>query len=67
MILQSEADHATAPLLQRGEVACRLRAEQPAEAEIASGDRQLVAGLVNDLDEETGVGPPLWSWPVECR
>jgi hypothetical protein len=54
-LLQSDADDAAAALLERGVVAGRLRAEQPPEAEVAARDRQLVAGVVDDLDEEAGV------------
>ena len=46
---------APAARLQRLVVARRLRADQAGEAEVAAGDRQLVAGVVHDLQEEAVV------------
>ena len=42
-VLQSDANDTTAALLERGEVARRLRADQAGEAEVAARDRQLGA------------------------
>src|SRR5579884_3816683 len=53
-LLESDARDAAAALLQRCEVACRLRVNEPTEAERLAGDRQLLAGVVDDLQEEAG-------------
>ena len=50
---------AAAALLERRVVARGLRADQPAEAERLAGDRELLARVVDDLEEEPGVGPAL--------
>ena len=60
---QSDSHDTPAPLLEGGEVAGRLRADQAAEAEVAAGDRQLLSRVVDDLDEETGVRPTLVQLP----
>ena len=54
---------AAAALLQRLVVARRLRADQAAKPNVAAGDRQLVAGVVDDLEEEAGVRPALVQLP----
>ena len=62
-LLQSDSHDTPAPLLERREVAGRLRADQAPEAEVATRDRQLLSGVVDDLDEETGVRPTLVQLP----
>ena len=47
-----DARDAAAALLQRREVARRLRADQLPEAERLARDRELVARVVDDLQEE---------------
>ena len=54
-LLQSDARDAAAALAQRLEVARRLGADQPREAERLPGDRQLLAVVLDDLQEEPGV------------
>src|SRR5919197_1648108 len=51
-LLEMDARDAAAALLQRREVARGLRADQLREAERLIRDRQLVTGLVDDLQEE---------------
>src|SRR5204863_4499638 len=58
-VLQFDSHDSAAALLERCEVARRLRADQPPEAELAPWDRDLAAGVVDDLDEEAGAGPAL--------
>src|SRR6266540_4236505 len=54
-VVQSDPHDLPPALLQRAVVALGLRANQAAEAELAAGDRDLVAGVVGDLDEHTGL------------
>ncbi len=54
-ILQLDAGDAAAARLERLEVALGLRADEPTEAERLAGDRQLLAFVVDDLEEEAGV------------
>src|SRR5919197_6159264 len=56
-LLEMDARDAAAALLQRREVARCLGADQLREAERLIRDRQLVAGLVDDLQEDTGRRP----------
>ena len=51
-LLQSDARDPPAALLQRREVAGRLRADQLPEPERLAGDRQLVTGVVDHLQVE---------------
>ena len=53
--IRPPSSHAPAARLQRLVVSRRLRADQAREAEVAPGDRQLVAGVVHDLQEEAVV------------
>src|SRR5262245_40739660 len=57
--LHVDATHAAAAVAQRLEVSGSLGADQPAEAERAVRDLQLVAGVIHDLDEHAGVGTSL--------
>ena len=66
-LLQSQSDAAPAALLERREVAGRLRADQAREAEIPAGNRQLLADSSTTWTKSPVFGPPLCSWPVECR
>src|SRR5581483_7024794 len=43
---------------ERRVVARGLGAQQPAEAERAAGDRELVARVVDDLEEQAGIRTP---------
>src|SRR5438309_1156081 len=54
-LLQLDARDAAAALLQRLEIARRLRADQAREAERLPGDRQLLAVVLDHLQEEPGV------------
>src|SRR5690242_7222695 len=58
-ILQANAHDRPPALFQRSEVAGRLRAYQPAEAEILVGNGNLVARFVHDLDEVADRRPAL--------
>src|SRR5262249_33758915 len=58
-ILQVRACDAAPPLAERLEVARRLRADQPAEAERLARDRQLVAVVLDHLQKEARVRPAL--------
>ena len=55
VLLDVDARDAAAALLQRREVPGGLRADQPAEAERLAGDRQLVARVVDHLQEQPRV------------
>src|SRR5829696_5077303 len=52
-VLQSDPCDAAAALAERLEVARGLRLDEPAEAEVAIRNRQLLAEVVHDLDEDT--------------
>ena len=54
-LLELDAGDAAAALAQRVEVAGRLGADQPGEAERLAGDRQLGAVVLDDLQEAPGV------------
>src|SRR5436305_1397914 len=54
-VLQSDSHDFAATLLERGQVARRLRADQPPEAELPPRDRDLPTGIVDDLNEEAGI------------
>src|SRR5436190_22240187 len=58
-LLDVDSRSPAAALLQRRVIAGSLRADQTAEAEVPAGDRQFVAGVVDDLQEEPGVRTPL--------
>src|SRR5712691_6221213 len=58
-VLQMNTSSAPAALLQGREIAGGLRADQAAKAKRLAGNRDLVAGVVDDLQEETGVGSTL--------
>src|SRR5579864_2999019 len=58
-ILEPDARRRAAPLLERGEVAGRLGAEQAPEPERPSRYRQLFARVVDHLQEEPGRWPAL--------
>ena len=60
-VLQSDSNDGTAALLQRGEVAGRLGADQLAEAEVLAGDRDLVAVSSTIWTKRPIGGPPLCS------
>ena len=62
-LLQSYAHDPPAALLERREVAGGLARISRAEAERAARDRQLLAGVVDDLDEEAGVRAALVQLP----
>src|SRR5438105_13837960 len=47
-----DSDDAAPALLQRREVSGGLRLDQAGEAEVLAGDRQLLARVVHDLDEQ---------------
>src|SRR5581483_9218066 len=64
-VLQTDSGGATAALLQRRIVPRRLRPDQPPEAERLPGDRQLLARVVDDLQEETRVRAALVQ--LACR
>src|SRR5436190_9804938 len=50
-VLQSDSRDAAAALFEGRIVACRLRAYQPAEAELSPRDRQLGTGVVDHLEK----------------
>src|SRR5215218_10654290 len=52
-VLQSDPPDAAPALAERLEVARGLRLDEPAEAEVAIRNRQLLAEVVHDLDEDT--------------
>src|SRR5437879_6187707 len=54
-LVESQARDPAAALLQRLVVSGRLRAYQPRESEVAPGDLQLLALIVDDLKTEHGV------------
>src|SRR3954447_21403383 len=62
-VLQSHAHYAPVELRKRREVTGRLRADQAPETELATRDRQLVAWVVDHLDEQPGVRPALVELP----
>src|SRR5262245_26305283 len=62
-ILQVDPARATAAVAERGEVAGGLRANQAPEPERPPGDPQLLAGVVDDLDEDAVVRAALVQLP----
>src|SRR5205823_11700095 len=62
-VLQSDSHDSAPALFERGQVARRLRPDQPSEAELPPRDRDLAAGVVDDLDEEAGVRAALVQLP----
>src|SRR5207244_11691558 len=66
-VLQSDADELAAPLPERLGVAGGLRPDQPAEAEVTAGDRQLVARVVDHLDEPADRRAALVQLPGRVR
>src|SRR5919201_1136964 len=58
-VLQSDSNDSPAALFERGEIPGGLCADQAPEAELLAGDRDLAAGVVDDLDVEAGIGPAL--------
>src|SRR4051794_33529853 len=62
-ILHVHARDAAAAVAQRREIAGRLRADQLREAERLVGDRELVAVVLDDLQEETTVRATLVQLP----
>src|SRR5471032_1749064 len=59
----SDARDPAAALLERLEITCRLRADQLPEPERLPGDRDLLAGRVDDLEIEAGRGAALVQLP----
>ena len=65
---QTDVDRAPSAGVERLEVAERLCRFQHAERERLPGHRQIRAWLPAVMTTNTPVlGPPLCSWPVECR
>src|SRR3954454_9415249 len=62
-VLQVESGDPPAAFLERRIVTRRLRADQAAEAERLPRDGELLAGIVDDLQEETDVRPALVQLP----
>src|SRR5207253_9718965 len=62
-ILQSDSHDRSSALPQRTVVPLGLGPDEAAEAEVLPGDRDLLAGLVDDLDEEPRRGAALVELP----